>query len=69
MSNEQLPSTTKTSYRAGSEPSINWRHIDGPVLCLRDGRMHWLTLWERIEYLLGFTDTNALELKHWGTCR
>lgn len=57
------------SYPANAQPFINWRHIDGPMLHLRDGRIHWLTLWERIQYRLGLTHTYKLERKHWSTGR
>jgi hypothetical protein len=47
-----------------SLPFINARHIDGPLLFFRDGQMHWLTLWERIQYHLGLTDALMLERKY-----
>jgi len=28
-----------TEYRKDAMPFIKWKHIDGPVLVLRDGRM------------------------------
>lgn len=54
------------SYQIDSRPHIKRHHVDGPVLCLRDGRMHWLTLWERLLLALNKTDALALERKHWG---
>lgn len=48
----------------GSEPSINWRHIDGPLLYRRDGQLHWLTLWERLRCWLGYDDANSLDRKY-----
>lgn len=45
------------------EPYIKPNHIDGPLLVFSDGQMHWLTLWERIQYRLGLTDANKLQLK------
>ena len=47
-----------------SRPTINVNHIDGPVLWMRNGEMHWLTLWERLLLWLGKTDALALERKH-----
>ncbi len=51
-------------YPADAQPSINRRHIDGPLLYLRNGEMHWLTLWERLLLLLGKVDALALERKY-----
>lgn len=61
-----LERTMTISYPKDSRPHINRHHIDGPLLCLRDGRMHWLTLWERLLLALNKTDALALERKHWG---
>jgi len=56
------------------DPNVGWpmhampevhKNIDGPVLCTRDGQMHWLTLWERLLYWLGLTNADMLEAKHW----
>lgn len=52
---------------ADSEPNgplIQWHHIDGPVLQCSSGRVHWLTLWERIQFHLGLTDQEKLNNKH-----
>lgn len=57
------------AFQKGGAPWINRKHIDGPVLCLRDGRLHWLSTWERIQFRLGFTDEWKLESKHWRTAR
>ena len=51
-------------YPADAQPSINRRHIDGPLLYLRNGEMHWLTLWERLLLLLGKVDALVLERKY-----
>lgn len=51
------------SFAISSRPHINRRHIDGPLLSFRDGQLHWLTLWERLLLVLGFTDAERLELK------
>lgn len=55
---------TGVSFPNDSRPGINPRHIDGPLLWFSDGQLHWLTLWERIQYALGFTDAEKLERKH-----
>lgn len=47
-----------------NRPSINTKHIDGPLLYMRDGRLHWLTAWERIQLFVGATDALCLEYKY-----
>jgi hypothetical protein len=54
-------------YGFDARPHIQLDHIDGPLLLLRDGRLHWLTLAERILLWLGRTDAAQLERKHWRT--
>lgn len=51
-------------YPADARPSINRKHIDGPLLYMRNGEIHWLTPWERILLWFGRTDALALERKH-----
>lgn len=46
-----------------SQPSINWKHIDGPLLYCSDGRPHWLTWLERIKLLLRLIDIHDLDFK------
>lgn len=50
-------------YSADARPSINWKHIDGPLLCCRDGQLHWLTLWERLCCWLGWENAESIERK------
>jgi len=45
-------------------PEINWDHIDGPLLYMRSGKIHWLTLWERFRCWLGLDDAFTLERKY-----
>lgn len=45
------------------EPEIVWNHIDGPLLWLRDGQLHWLTFLERIQCWFGFADAHSIERK------
>ncbi|MGY3535404.1 hypothetical protein [Bradyrhizobium sp. USDA 4452] len=52
-------------FQRGSKPHINPKHIDGPLLCARDGRLHWLTMWERLRLWLGVETAESLEAKHW----
>lgn len=44
-----------------SKPSIQPNHIDGPLLVFRDGQLHWLTLWERLQFAFGLTDAEKIE--------
>lgn len=56
-----LPTGVGFPYTA--RPEIDRGHIDGPVLRMRDGSLHWLTLWERITTLLGFDDAMTIEAR------
>ena len=47
-----------------AQPRIQWNHIDGPLLVMRGGALHWLTWWERLCCAFGWHDTNSLERKH-----
>jgi hypothetical protein len=49
------------AFPAGARARIQSDHDDGPVLCMRDGSMHWLTLWERFLVRVGLTDADTLE--------
>lgn len=51
------------AYQPHAKPFINPKHIDGPMLCMRTGEVHWLTLWERIQLRFGWTDPVRLERK------
>ncbi len=46
-----------------SAPFIKWRHIDGPVMTCRNGKMHWLTWGERLRLWLGWTTIYEIERK------
>lgn len=52
------------SFPSESKPSISWKHVDGPMLICRDGTIHWLTIWERLQFRLGFIDIDYLDKKH-----
>jgi len=45
-------------------PSIQWNHIDGPLLHMRSGEIHWLTIWERLRVWAYFDNAYTLEKKH-----
>lgn len=52
-------------YQQNFQPAeINWKHIDGPLLYLTNGHLHWLTIWERIQLRVGWTDVHELDEKH-----
>ena len=51
-------------YPLDARPSFQWKHIDGPMLCARNGEMHWLTIRERLSVCLGRDDELSLEAKH-----
>lgn len=53
------------SYQDSARPYIQRHHIDGPLLVMRDGRLHWLTFWERVLLLFGQTDAQTLEDYYW----
>lgn len=60
-----MSDSLKTAYQAGAKPLIDLKHIDGPLLTLRDGRVHWLTPWERFLVRTGRADAYTLERKYW----
>lgn len=45
------------------EPHINWKHIDGPLLICSNGKLHWLTIWERLRFLFGFETIYTIDYK------
>lgn len=47
-----------------AKPQIRWKHIDGPMLVLRNATLHWLTWRERFRCWLGLDDAFSLERKH-----
>ena len=53
-----------TQCEPGAEPYIQWNHIDGPLLCCRDGTPHWLTKAEQLWMRLGLTTLEQLDAKH-----
>lgn len=42
------------------------RKVDGPMLVMGDGGVHFLTWWERVQFALGLTDAAHLDRKHGG---
>lgn len=51
-------------YQTNFRPAeINWKHVDGPLLYLTNGQLHWLTYWERIQLFFGWIDIHDLDIK------
>jgi len=51
-------------YQERFEPAtINWKHINGPLMYLTNGQLHWLTRWERIQLFFGWADIHELDMK------
>lgn len=50
-------------WPANSEPRIQ-ANVDGPLLVMRNGELHWLTWRERLALFLGTTDAARLERKY-----
>lgn len=52
-------------YPTDFQPAeINWKHVDGPLLYLTNGQLHWLTRWERVQLFFEMTDIHELDMKH-----
>src|ERR1700722_7049033 len=51
-------------FNPDAVPSIQWNHIDSPLLHMRSGEIHWLTLWERFRVWLDLDNEYTLEKKH-----
>lgn len=43
-----------------NSPSIQWDHIDGPMLTLANGKIRWLSLWERFLFRIGLRSVDDL---------
>lgn len=54
-------------YPAGKTWSINWKHIDGPLMYHSDGGIHWLTWGERLRVWLGWTDFDKIDKQYVGS--
>lgn len=51
-------------FNPDDAPSIQWNHIDGPLLHMRSGEIHWLTLWERLRVWFDLDNAYTLEKKY-----
>lgn len=55
---------TMIGWHESAMPHIQWNHIDGPLLHMRTGEIHWLTWRERFALFFRQTNVYVLELKH-----
>jgi hypothetical protein len=46
-----------------AQPSINWNHIDGPLLYCSDGQLHWLTWRDRIRLHWKWADIHDIDFE------
>lgn len=51
-------------YPEAAETFIQWEHVDGPLMYLRNGQLHWLTWRERLGLWFGLTDVASIEMKY-----
>lgn len=56
-------------YEPGSRPSLKRNHVDGPMLSMRDGRVRFISRWQRLLLALGLTNELKLERHYWLTTR
>lgn len=61
---EGSPGGGFTCWDATAQPSINWKHVDGPYVHFRNGEMHWLTWRERWQAWRRKIDAFDLEVKY-----
>lgn len=54
-------------YPAGKKHSINWKHINGPLMYHSDGGIHWLTWRERFALWIGLTDEVSIDRQYRGS--
>lgn len=47
-----------------AKPTIQWNHVDGPMLICADGTPHWLTMWERLLFRAGFLTLEQLDRQY-----
>lgn len=62
---QRTPGGGFAGYPTTFQPAtINWKHIDGPLMHLTNGQLHWLTYRERIQLFFGWIDIHELDEKH-----
>lgn len=60
----EIGSGCAVEFNPDAEPEICWKHIDGPMLVMRNGQLHWLTPWERLRCWMGYDNAFTLERKY-----
>ena len=60
----EVSNGVSVEFRPDAEPTIIWKHIDGPMLRMRSGQIHWLTLWERLRCWMDLDNAFTLERKY-----
>lgn len=53
-----------TFYPKEDRPSVQWNHVNGPLLNLVDGTIHWLTLLERFLLWTNNATLDEIQEKH-----
>lgn len=48
-------------YPASIKPVVIWGHIDGPLLYMSNGELHWLTFFERMQLRLRWMTIEAID--------
>lgn len=56
--------TNGVGVTIGTQPEINWKHIDGPLLYCSDGQLHWLTWRERARLFFGTADIHDIDFEY-----
>jgi hypothetical protein len=51
-------------YPEGMRHSMNWKHIDGPLMYHSNGQLHWLTWRERLALWFGFATEEAIDANY-----
>lgn len=44
-----------------TEITMQWHHVDGPLMRRRDGSLKWLSRWERIMHAFGLWSLEHIE--------
>lgn len=60
---QYMPDGSFVGWEGDAQPSIKWKHIDGPMLLMRNGEICWLTWRERFRCWMGWEDAYSLERK------
>lgn len=56
-----------TIYPPITEPTVQWNHIDGPLMHRRDASLYWLRWRDRIMFRLGRWSLREIERRSYQT--